>query len=1058
MWPFTRRRPKGSTAGARPGPQQAPAPAPPAEPVGPAGLPPLQRSLEPLQASGLVAGLTTFSDDLATWQNPARTHEPLGHEVRADAPAGLAQGVARAGAPISRTTDTPMPVAQRTRRPAAGGSRRPSWPATEPSVPVQQSAAGAPSVPGAPEPDAAMTVQAPAAGETSTLSAVAPEVTPRRLPTGPATVQRSVVTAARPADLPVRRLPTVAPPATTAAPRPPVSGAPPPPGAAEPVSSPVSGPAPAETNAGGAAPHATVEPAAGGTPDVGSSTVQRSTPVDGAPSSGTLQPLRPVSTPPSEPGHVQRSADGPTPPALPVARPGGATPGRRLGLGPPVSSAPRVETTPGAPPPPGSPLAASTEAAKAFLASARPTSDPADAASGTGDGPTVQRSTDTPPAVPADPPVADVAADSTPPAGTADPPADGGAPTSTAPLGEVPPGAAGAPLVGERPLGSSLPGHDPTTEADAGSPAPTPELPVARPGLPGPATGAVLPAVQRSTAGPAPTPAPPADATAAPPTDHTPVQPAEAVAASSGGVPASQDRRAAAPSTDAAPAAAPPGDTPATAPLLGAVEPLVTEPDAPQPDQTVDAAAGSLELPVAARAPLVGDGPPLATPPSREPAPDTSVQRAAAPPASLPMAPPATGLVPPPAVPVQPTVRGPAEPIQRTVHGPPAGPVQRTVQGPSLERLTAAPPPGLVRGDGAGLPVASPSRPEGEPPSPGARPPVQRTLSGPTAGGDLRQGPGAGPGRKAAVLPPVMHAPLVHRTPIAPLSLQRSLGGASAPAPQTPAGGLQTAVPPLHGDPAASPARGTGTDAVPLRFPTNGAVPGTGVGLQRMAAAASPPGTSPPAVPVGAPARPASAGPSALIPSTAPPVHAGVAAPSPQAGSLAPTAVQRLLTASQATPAPLHANGRPAPVALAANGFPSHALAGPDRHPAGLLPVARAVRADAGIRTAGGVLASQTVDSDGSASPTVGLSSNGHEGVNGNGMVVQRAEVGTVTSNVAPDTSTSSADLPQEETSVMDSLDLDLLTRRIGDRLITRVKRELRIDRERMGRPSDIRR
>src|SRR3981081_4744281 len=85
MWPF---RSKAEAAPAT-GPQPVPAPVIRRDWV---GLPPIQRLIG---EHPLTAPSDRFSDDLATHHDPSVSTEPMGHQVSAEAPAGIVLALAR---------------------------------------------------------------------------------------------------------------------------------------------------------------------------------------------------------------------------------------------------------------------------------------------------------------------------------------------------------------------------------------------------------------------------------------------------------------------------------------------------------------------------------------------------------------------------------------------------------------------------------------------------------------------------------------------------------------------------------------------------------------------------------------------------------------------------------------------------------------------------------------------------------------------------------------------------------------------------------------------------
>src|SRR2546428_13637096 len=104
MWPF-RRQPEAPPAA---GPQ--PVPAPPVRRDW-AGLAPIQRLIG---QHPLTAPSDRFSDDLATHHDPSVSTEPMGHQVSAEAPAGIVLARAR---PTTRDDGPAMISRPRVQRP-----------------------------------------------------------------------------------------------------------------------------------------------------------------------------------------------------------------------------------------------------------------------------------------------------------------------------------------------------------------------------------------------------------------------------------------------------------------------------------------------------------------------------------------------------------------------------------------------------------------------------------------------------------------------------------------------------------------------------------------------------------------------------------------------------------------------------------------------------------------------------------------------------------------------------------------------------------------------------
>lgn len=957
MWPFTRRRkPRGD--GGTPPPTPAAADRP--ERVGPAGLPPLQRVLEPMAAADLTAKQESFSQDLPAWQNPARTHEPLGHEVRADAPAGRVEGIARAGPPLARTADVALPVVQR--------QARRSRPAPRTSVMVSAAAVANPPARHAP-------VVAPAdSGEPAVV--VAPD---QRHPD------------------PDETTPVVA-------------------GSEDGTPPPSAGPPPPPAGEAGAAP----------------------TPVTPPPVTPTLDPLRPVSAPDNRPA-VQR-APASDAPALPLASPPADAHPRRLGLGPPLSSHPAsppggLAAPPGRPPSPSAtvqrssstdaggdvrPTPPSSDAKAAGAAAAgelpvRP-SPPARAGGETGAPPDAATPSEQEPpaatpseqeALAAGPGVqeAPAAAPVEPEAATPPPPGDGAPRAGTSPVAdaatlpdrEQPAGDGPAPyaaLIGERSLGG--PTADPPAEASpetpSGVPSETGGLPLRS--SPGEGPGTSPPVVQRRAAAeqtPRPSDGHDRPAAGQPPDD---------------GPPSGAEGRSA--------AGGRPGALPAQAPLLTERAPLrpVAEPpvEAGGSPRTGTQAAG--EEP-AGRRPATG------APPVRPPSPFPEGARPSRS-TALPVVqrrsderPRADGKGSPPAAvgeSVSPPVPADAVPPARA-HAeealPPAATQTEEAVPPAAAQAEEAVPPAATQAEDAVPPAAQAERTglvgDGPPlVAPGSQP------SGvPLPEGTAAHGLGA---------PPLPLPPLPAEQPLPPPPVPASHTSAAA----SPAGGrpVQRARDGHHGSrvPPASPAPfGRSAPTSPLL----GSLPLT---LQRAPADRSPDHPAPAAGPGRSPMRSAGAAGAAL----------GAV---PQAGwtSAGPSDVGSLPSAAPLQLSSVAARDLPGAPGTHANG----------RAPAGMPLVQRTNGASPPGVTA--------LLSAGAAAP--GLEA----------TTVQRAPSHAPATD-APETVRSDGSEPGEDAgsapdaSVMDQLNLDELTRRLGDRLVHRIKRELRLDRDRAGQLTDLRR
>src|SRR5438105_3655274 len=103
MWPFQRK----VEAPAAKGPRPVPAPVVSRDW---AALPPIQRIVG---AHALTAPSELFSDDLATHQDPSVTSDTMGHQVSADAPAGLVLALARPTTRSDGPAMIPRPRVQR---------------------------------------------------------------------------------------------------------------------------------------------------------------------------------------------------------------------------------------------------------------------------------------------------------------------------------------------------------------------------------------------------------------------------------------------------------------------------------------------------------------------------------------------------------------------------------------------------------------------------------------------------------------------------------------------------------------------------------------------------------------------------------------------------------------------------------------------------------------------------------------------------------------------------------------------------------------------------------
>lgn len=952
MWPFTRRRKPRGDAGT---PPPTPAAADRPERVGPAGLPPLQRVLEPMAAADLTAKQESFSQDLPAWQNPARTHERLGHEVRADAPAGRVEGIARAGPPLARTADVALPVVQR--------QARRSRPAPRTSVMVSAAAVANPPARHAP-------VVAPTdPGEPAVVAA--PE---QRHPD------------------PDETIPVVA-------------------GSEDGTPSPGAGPPPPPAGEAGAAPM----------------------PVTPPPVTPTLDPLRPVSAPDDRPA-VQR-APASAAPALPLASPPADAHPRRLGLGPPLSSHPASPpdgpaAPPGRPPSPPAPVQRSSRAdAGGDVRATPPSSDgkaagpaaagelpvrpspPARAGGETGAPPgAATPSEQEPPAAPPseqEPPAATpseqeapaaapsmqeapAAAPAEPEAATPPPPGDGAphagtspaADAATLPEGEQPAGDGPAPhaaLIGERSLGGPIadPPAEASPETPSGVPSETGGLPLRS--SPGEGPGTSPPVVQRRAAAeqtPRPSDGHDRPAAGRPPDD---------------GPPSGVEVRSA--------AGGRPGAPPAQAPLLTERAPLrpVAEPPVEAGGSPRTGAQAAGEEPTGRRS---SPGGLPARPPSPLPEGGPRPSRSSA----LPV--------------VQ---RRSDERPRADGQGPPPAAVGESVSPPATADAVPPPrahaeealPPAAAQAEGA-VPPAAAQAEDAVPPA------AQAERTGLVGDGPPLVAPGSPPSGVPLPEDTAAHGLGAPPLPLPPLPAEQPL-----PPPPVPASRTSTAASPAgrrpvqrardghHGSrvPPASPAPfGRSAPTSPLL----GSLPLT---LQRATADRSPD-------------HPAPAGPGRS------PMRSGGAAGAtpgavPQAGwtGAGPSDV-----GSPASAAPLQLSS------VAALDLPG----APGTHANGKAPAGMPLVQRTNGASPPGVTALLPA---GAAAP--GLEA----------TTVQRAPATDAPETVRSDGSEAGEDAGSApNASVMDQLNLDELTRRLGDRLVHRIKRELRLDRDRAGQLTDIRR
>ena len=153
MWPFKQK----VEAPAAEGPKPVPAPVIRRDWV---GLPPIQRLIG---AHPLTAPSDQFSDDLATHHDPSLSSEAMGHQVSADAPAGLVLALAR---PTTRSDGPAMIPRPRVQRRAVGAAAESGeWDGDE----------------AAPEPARPTPIPASAVGATRELPVVTPEPPVQRL-------------------------------------------------------------------------------------------------------------------------------------------------------------------------------------------------------------------------------------------------------------------------------------------------------------------------------------------------------------------------------------------------------------------------------------------------------------------------------------------------------------------------------------------------------------------------------------------------------------------------------------------------------------------------------------------------------------------------------------------------------------------------------------------------------------------------------------------------------------------------------------------------------------
>src|SRR5437867_8865363 len=104
MWPFRRKAEASPAAG---GPQPAPGPVIRRDWV---GLPPIQRLIG---EHPLTAPSERFSDDLATHHDPSISTGAMGHQVSAEAPAGIVLALARPSTRSDGPAMIPRPGVQR---------------------------------------------------------------------------------------------------------------------------------------------------------------------------------------------------------------------------------------------------------------------------------------------------------------------------------------------------------------------------------------------------------------------------------------------------------------------------------------------------------------------------------------------------------------------------------------------------------------------------------------------------------------------------------------------------------------------------------------------------------------------------------------------------------------------------------------------------------------------------------------------------------------------------------------------------------------------------------
>ena len=163
MWPFQRK----TEAPADSGPRPAPAPVIRRDWT---GLPPIQRLIGP---HPLTAPSDRFSDDLATHHDPSVSTEPMGHQVSAEAPAGIVLALAR---PSTRSDGPAMISRPRVQRRAQSAiPESGEWDGDETASPATRSSPLPADIPPAAVRELPVVAPAPAG---QPLTALSPEIAP----------------------------------------------------------------------------------------------------------------------------------------------------------------------------------------------------------------------------------------------------------------------------------------------------------------------------------------------------------------------------------------------------------------------------------------------------------------------------------------------------------------------------------------------------------------------------------------------------------------------------------------------------------------------------------------------------------------------------------------------------------------------------------------------------------------------------------------------------------------------------------------------------------------